>query len=285
MELKATDDNGKTSKVSGFQLAAGNVLFIDVDDKTTVNDNIVFTRAITTDSSDSQKAIGITSNCVIDFSGYAQGLYTLDVVANDDRAYEAIIVIGQQSKKVVDNEITKVNNEWITEIELIFEIDCGKGYHLDEYGFCIPNEPEPMKCDIGFIMVDSECKPQPEPQPIKCGEGEELIDGKCEPIIIDPGWCPVECTPIEPVAPPLTPEPEPEPEPIECGEGEKLNDGKCVPLETNPVEPISYDDPVPTDDAEEYSDNESEIVERDSDESEDEEQDEESGESDGETSE
>jgi hypothetical protein len=73
MDLKATNENGKTSKVSGFQLAANNVLLIDVGDKATVNDNFDFTRAITTDARDNQKAIGITSNGEIDFAGHTQG--------------------------------------------------------------------------------------------------------------------------------------------------------------------------------------------------------------------
>jgi hypothetical protein len=92
MKLKATNDNGKSNRVSGFQLTADNVLSTEVGDKVTVKDNVDFTKAIATDARNNQKAIGITSNGVIDFAGYAQGGYTLDVVINDDRAYEAIIV-------------------------------------------------------------------------------------------------------------------------------------------------------------------------------------------------
>jgi hypothetical protein len=79
MELKATNENGKTTKVSDFQMNADNVLYIKAGDKVTVKDNVDFTRAITTDARNNQKAIGITSNGVIDLAGYAQGVYTLDV--------------------------------------------------------------------------------------------------------------------------------------------------------------------------------------------------------------
>jgi hypothetical protein len=88
MELKATNDNGKSNGVAGFQLTADNVLSTEVGDKVTVIDNVDFTKVVTTDARNSQKSIGITSNGVIDLAGYTQGVYTLDVVVDDDRAYE-----------------------------------------------------------------------------------------------------------------------------------------------------------------------------------------------------
>ena len=143
MELKVTNDNGKSIRVSDFQLTADNVLSTEVGDKVTVIDNVDFTRAITTDARNSQKAIGITSNGVIGFAGYTQGVYTLDVVVDDDRAYEAIIAIGDQTNQIVDKEITRVNSEYT--IEFVFP-------------------------------------PIEDPKPPKCNDGEELIDGKCEPV-------------------------------------------------------------------------------------------------------
>jgi hypothetical protein len=141
MELKATNDNGKSNRVSGFQLTADNVLSTEVGDKVTVEDNVDFTKAITTDGKNNQKAIGITSNGVIDFAGYAQGVYTLDVVVDDDRAYEAIIAIGDQTNQIVDKEITRVNSNY--RIEFVFPpIECDEGYH-PENGLCVPDEPKP----------------------------------------------------------------------------------------------------------------------------------------------
>ena len=102
MELKATNDNGKSKRVSDFQITADNVLYTEVGDKVTVKDNVDFTKAVTTDARNNQKAIGITSNGMIDFAGYTQGVYTLDVVVDDDRAYEAIIVIGDQNQDQIE---------------------------------------------------------------------------------------------------------------------------------------------------------------------------------------
>jgi hypothetical protein len=145
MELRATNNDGKSNRVSGFQLTADNVLSTKVGDKVTVKDNVDFTKAVTTDARNNQKAIGITSNGVIDFAGYTQGVYTLDVVVDDDRAYEAIIAIGDQTNQIVDKEITRVNSDYSTKIEFVYP-------------------------------------PIEDPKPPKCNEGEELIDGKCEPI-------------------------------------------------------------------------------------------------------
>jgi hypothetical protein len=50
---------------------------------------------------------------VIDFAGYTQGVYTLDVVVYDDKAYEAIIAIGDQTNQIVDKEITRVNSLYV----------------------------------------------------------------------------------------------------------------------------------------------------------------------------
>jgi hypothetical protein len=176
MELKATNENGKTTKVSDFQMNADNVLYIKIGDKVTVNDNVDFTKAIATDGNNNQKAIGITSNGVIDFTGYAQGLSTLDVVVDDDRAYEGIIVIGQQPPEVINKQVTKVNNNQETKVE-----------------FVVREPPKPPKCDEGEELKGNKCVPIPCdeelidgkcPDPVPCDE--ELIDGRCpDPVPCD----------------------------------------------------------------------------------------------------
>jgi hypothetical protein len=103
---------------------ADNVLYIKVGDKVTVNDNVDFTKAIATEGNNNQKAIGITSNGVIDFTGYAQGLSTLDVVIDDDRAYEAIIVIGEEKNKIVDKEVNKVIHKQVFKPVVILPDPC-----------------------------------------------------------------------------------------------------------------------------------------------------------------
>ena len=167
MELKATNDNGKTNKVSDYQMNADNVLYIKVGDKVTVEDNVDFTKAITTDGNNNQKAIGITSNGVIDFTGYAQGVSTLDVVVDDDRAYEAVIVIGEHNQDTVKKEITTVNN--------IKRVTVCEGVIDNQTGACI-QDPEP--CDEGFVLEGDGCIPEP---PIPCDEGFVLEGDGCVP--------------------------------------------------------------------------------------------------------
>ena len=117
MELKATNDNGKSNRLAGFQLTADNVLSTEVGDKVTVEDNVDFTKAVTTDARNNQKAVAITSTGVIDLAEYARGVYTLDVVVDDDRAYEAVVVIGDQSQQVINKEITRINNKVETDVK------------------------------------------------------------------------------------------------------------------------------------------------------------------------
>jgi hypothetical protein len=214
MELKATNDNGKSNRVSGFQLTADNVLSTEVGDKVTVIDNVDFTKAITTDTRNNQKAISITSNGVIDFAGYNQGVYTLDVVVDDDRAYEAIIAIGYQTNQIVDKEITRVNSDY--RIEFVFP----------------PIEdPQPPK-DIGLPYCDlvssaeykagcfdrQDCSE--DTLLCSCRDGSEVEDWRdCK----DAGEHPAEQLKR------TMPKPEPDPKPIECSEAGSMRQGdKCV---------------------------------------------------------
>ncbi|MGI0001574.1 MAG: hypothetical protein ACRD42_00670 [Nitrososphaeraceae archaeon] len=240
MELKATNDNSKSNKVSGFQLTADNVLSIEGGDKVTVKDNVDFTKAVTTDTRDNQKAIGITSDGVIDFTGYNQGVYTLDVVVYDDRAYEAIIVIGGQTQESVKS-VTK---------EVIFEIYNGTGGsgnstrgnntssggsgnvtssgsigggNMTENGNFVSSGGDGgsnMTQGITEFATVSEEPVNPcleDPQSEEC---EQIRSQSCDALGC-PGY-------------PIL---EPEPEPIVCDEGEELADGQCQTLAMNPVEP------------------------------------------------
>ena len=200
MELKATNDEGKSNRVSGFQLTADNVLSTEVGDKATVIDNVDFTKAITTDAKNNQEAVGITSNGVIDITGYAQGVYTLDVVVDDDRAYEAIIAIGDQTNQIVDKEITRVNNDYT--LKFVIDFDCDKGYHY-ENGKCVPDKPKPIKCPEGEELIDGKCVPIPIYCPAHAGgceprdEGLEYEGEECVPIT-DPCEGGPPCPPVDP---------------------------------------------------------------------------------------
>jgi hypothetical protein len=200
MELKATNENGKTKKVSDFQMNADNVLYIKVGDKVTVNDNVDFTKAITTDGNNNQKAIGITSNGVIDFTGYTQGVSTLDVVVDDDRAYEAIIVIGHQPPEVINKQVTKVNNNQEFRVQL--------GLYPD---------PDPKPCEPGEY-----CPPCPEGVEADwCQDRDEYLDFDCslEGMEDDPRCIDGEPDPcyVNPDDPNCGEEPEPEPRFDSCG--------------------------------------------------------------------
>ena len=225
MELKATNENGKTKKASDFQMNADNVLYIKIGDKVTVNDNVDFTKAIATDGNNNQKAIGITSNGVIDFTGYPQGLSTLDVVVDDDRAYEAIIVIGQQPPEVINKQVTKVNNNQESNIRFEFLLPdpgCPEGYVIDDEGHCVPEEPVP--CDEGEELIDGKCQPVPVP----CDEGFERQGDECIPI---DDTCMGGPQGLD-GCPPL-----PEPEPVECSEAGYMRQGnECVVVDCEQYE-------------------------------------------------
>ena len=228
MELKVTNENGKTKKVSDFQMNADNVLYIKVGDKVTVNDNVDFTKAIATDGNNNQKAIGITSNGVIDFTGYAQGVSTLDVVVDDDKAYEAIIAIGDQTNQIVDKEITRVNSDYT--LRLV--------YPLIE-------DPKPPK-DIGLPYCDlvsddykggcSDRKDGDDINGYPCRDGSNVKDWRdCK----DAGKHPDEVKRTMP-----KPEPEPEPPVDSCGcpiaEGIDCPQMVCEsPIETEPEPKLS----------------------------------------------
>jgi hypothetical protein len=193
---------------------ADNVLYIKIGDKVTVKDNVDFTKAIATDGWNNQKAIGITSNGVIDFTGYAQGVSTLDVVVDDDRAYEAIIVIGQQPPEVINKQVTKVNNNQQFRVQL--------GLY-----------PDPPKCDEGEKLIDGKCVPIPYPIcPDEDADGHE-----CPP--------PVECPEVEPCDVLLPIEPEPEPMLVDCNEGWHADaSGTCQPIDPeNPIMPTCEENP------------------------------------------
>jgi hypothetical protein len=186
-------------RVSGFQLTADNVLSAEVGDKVTVLDNVDFTKAVTTDARNNQKAIGITSNGMIDFAGYIQGVHTLDVVVDDDRAYEAIIAIGDQTNQIVDKEITRVNSDYAIKVELP-PLVCDEGYHR-ENGKCVPDDPIPdPPCDPESDpnCIDPPCDPESDPN---CIEPSITlpITPESDPGSIDPTGPDCE-TQVEPVA-------------------------------------------------------------------------------------
>lgn len=194
MELKAERQNGDVELVSEFEITIANILSITQHDKVRVfsTEKVDFTKAIIADSNNVEKEIQIASNGIIDFSGYKRGVYVLDVLIDNDRAYEAIIVIGQQTEQNVSKEIKEINNKQITEvdIEIIFDVNCGEGFVLEDEGFCIPREdPEPPEdCDGLYIVDTGECKPFPYPD--VCEPNQDLDECQdYDECIVDPVRC------------------------------------------------------------------------------------------------
>ena len=261
MELKATNDNGKTNKVSNYQMNADNVLYIKVGDKVTVEDNVDFTKAITTDGNNNQKAIGITSNGVIDFTGYAQGVSTLDVVVDDDRAYEAVIVIGEQNQDTVKKEITTVTvcegvNDNQTGACIQDPEPCDEGF-VREGDECVPEPPIP--CEQGFVPEGDGCVPEP---PIPCDEGFVLEGNECVPELTNPvepiGMCFDGATPVDGKCP--TPDPLiPSCDALGCPGSPP--EEPLLPIEVKPiaiVDELPAEDEIPEEEQQDYEEEDDE---------------------------
>jgi hypothetical protein len=166
MALKAENEDGDSKPVSDFEITADNVLSIDLNDEVRVHtdDNVEFTKALVTDSTEKKKTIDISDSGEISFNGYEQGVYVLNVVINDEFAFEAIIVIGPETQQVIKREVTRVNNKQVTDVdvEIIFTIDCGKDFHVDKDGLCVPDEPEPITSEPITPPVTPPITPIPE---------------------------------------------------------------------------------------------------------------------------
>jgi hypothetical protein len=165
MALKAENEDGDSKPVSDFEITADNVLSIDLNDEVRIHtdDNVDFTKALVTDSTEKKKSIDISDSGEISFNGYKQGVYVLNVVINDEFAFEAIIVIGPETQQIINREITRVNTKQITDIDIriIFEVDCGKDFHVDEDGLCVPDKPDPITPPVTPPIT-------PEPQKTYC---------------------------------------------------------------------------------------------------------------------
>lgn len=229
MRFKATNENGKTVEVSGFGLNADNVLFIEENDKATVTDDVKFTEALLTYPINNKERIDITNDGVVDFSDYNQGIYTLDVVVDDKKAYEAIVVIGEEDEQTVNNEITRIANKQITIFESEEEEEdgdkeegcsnkegsAGLKYPLDDvtecekigYDECEKNKtlPDSIECEIlEETFLDDDCHGFENQE--ECNAFYEDSDAFCET-----HDRPYRCNNVNPL--PTTPEPTPEPSP------------------------------------------------------------------------
>lgn len=149
MELKATNNNGKTRLVSDYEITADNVITVPRSGQVTVfsNSDVEFSKALV-----SGNEVPISDNGIVSFAGYGRGTYVLNVVIDDKYAYEAIIVIGQYTERVINNYVTKHNHETNTksntevntEVKTIFKTVFNLPKHNDK------QEPK----DIGHPYCD-----------------------------------------------------------------------------------------------------------------------------------
>jgi hypothetical protein len=81
MELKATNNNGKTRLVSDYKITVDNVVTVPRSGQVTVfsNSDVEFTKALI-----SGNEIPIRDNGVVSFAGYPQGTYALNVKHDPD---------------------------------------------------------------------------------------------------------------------------------------------------------------------------------------------------------
>lgn len=183
LELKAVERDGETDQVDSFELAAENTLRIEQGQDPRITTQATFDKARTIDADDEEKEINVDSSGNVDFSGYSQGSYKLEVITPDGserRLYVGIIVIGPEdttkTKTIVDKTI----------IEITTDIDCGKGW-IERNGECIKR---PDGCKPWEIKgKDGKCYPQ---KPPVCKPGQTSSNEK-------------PCTPPKPISPKPTP--------------------------------------------------------------------------------
>lgn len=248
MELKATNENGDTNSVSDFEITVNNIISIVEDGSVRVfaaDNGIEFTKARTTDVNDRVQEIAISSDGDLSFAGYNPGVYVLDVVVDDERAYEAIVVIGIQTDQTVNKEITRINNKVVTDVEIKTVFTFPKQKVLDKERVCLftPHhpicEPKDGECPDDWGMnEDGQCFPSQTKCPSSYWRADDDETGACvkipkEPIygqddpfcVGDPNH--IGCPGYYDVI--AEPEPEPEPEPIvgECFDGATPVNGIC----------------------------------------------------------
>ena len=207
LPLKAMNTNGQVSKVSGFKIDMAKVALIRPS-----SPNI---NAFSNDPSLTMVGAKLRANeqgidlqgttNTYSLAGLAQGVYTLDVIAqkgNNQGAYETILVIGPAITPQIQNVVQqKIVQETRVDVdsEIIFENPkpskddrlydpslpqcpppkdgkCPEGYNMNEDGQCYPDKP----CPPGYWRADDDESGACVPRTVAVAQLDESILPPCD---------------------------------------------------------------------------------------------------------
>lgn len=178
MVLKATNEDGETQPVSDFEITVDNIVSISENQNVRLfapDNGLQFTKARTLDDKGTIKEIAVSDRGEISFAGYEPGIYVLDVILDDEFAYEALVVIGEQDDNRIQDIITRVNNEQVREVttRTVFKFPVKKVLDVEQICLFTPQHPSCPKpvdgdCPEGWGQNENE---QCFPSSIKCPEG------------------------------------------------------------------------------------------------------------------
>jgi hypothetical protein len=247
MALKATKEGGKTSTVGDFQLTADNVLQIEPGDTVTITNDVVFSKARTFDANNVEKRIPVSVSGEISFVGYAQGSYILDVIVDNNKAYECIIVVGEEDQETVVKTINKSNSQTFTDIWVITIFEFPPPPPTDEPTPPITPPVTPPPTDQPIVTPPPTDTPTDQPGPPSCttpdGRPGQIGSGEggptCTPIDQPSLGAPAGRAPgsVDPSDDDLCKTPN--------GQTGRLTGGTCVPGDTGILPATPLDQPAP----------------------------------------
>ena len=185
LELKATQQGGTESRVSGFSLDVTNVVSAQANSQLLVfvTDSSVriMEAKVRTASNQVINLVPSTSpqaSNAFSLTNLPAGVYALDVIAqkgNTKAAYEGILAIGQQPLTVIEETTRRVSNEYGDLIIIFLSGEtpprpCPDDQVRNEVGVC--------GCPEGLGGIPPDC----EVPPPECPPGTTGIPPDCEPI-------------------------------------------------------------------------------------------------------
>jgi hypothetical protein len=152
--LKATQENGRTNTVSGFNVDLTNVITVPSGSELaifTTDSALSINEAKLKTTTDAFIDLAKRSHSSFSLAGHPSGVYTIDVIAQKgtaSAAYEGILVLGQeptdpQTRTIIERQITKEDED--------NDDDNGRNCDPSYPGVCIPPHPPDLNCpDISY---------------------------------------------------------------------------------------------------------------------------------------